>query len=103
MVRYTALITDIFLLLAACAPLVEVAVPNPVEAAVDQALTSMPPQNEMPCNDDLESYQVGALPPLAAPDCYRVWGDCDGRTDYAFVVETVGPAGKTEKAAGSQW
>lgn len=95
------------LLLAACGPVVEVAVPNPVDVvaqqAVEQSLTKVLPQNELPFSDDFESYQVGELLTLAAPDSYRLWGDCDGKKDYAFVVETVGPSGKTEKAAAVEY
>jgi len=90
-------------LLAAC-------VPNPVDLAVDHAIETglrravqVLPQNALPFSDDFEAYQVGALLTRAAPENYRLWGDCDGRKDYAFVIETVGPANRTEKAAAVEY
>ncbi|WP_457628781.1 family 16 glycoside hydrolase [Oceanithermus sp.] len=90
-------------LLAAC-------VPNPVDLAVDQAIEAglrrtaeVLPQNALPFSDDFESYPVGAILTRANPESYRLWGDCDGRLDYAFVVETVGPEGRSEKAAAVEY
>jgi len=99
-----------WLVLIALSALLTACVPNPVEVAVDRALetglrraTEVLPQNELPFSDDFESYQLGALLTRAAPDSYRLWGACEGKKNYAFVVETVGPDNKTEKAAAVEY
>jgi hypothetical protein len=99
------------LLLPLLAAILSSCFPNPVDLAIDKAVEvgiektiyKVLPQNELPFADDFERYPVGALLTRAAPQDYRIWGDCEGRTDFAFVVETVGPAGKTEKAAAVEY
>ena len=90
-------------LLAAC-------VPNPVDLAVEHAIETASertmqvlPEAPLPLEDDFEAYPSGAILPVASPERYRLWKDCDGRLDWAYVVETVGPNNITEKAAAVEY
>lgn len=98
-----ALLGLLALWMVGCVPNpVDYAVNKAVETGVEKTLYKVLPENELPFSDDFESYPVGAILTRVNPASYRLWSDCGDHSDFAFVVETVGPEGRSEKAAAVQ-